>query len=358
MTEKPKIILLDCTNTDYNPDTIKQTPVGGIQHATASLASNFGNNGYDVTVINKTSSDGTYQGAYWQSRQSPLPIIKNPQNTVIIANNDPNLFSLLDQTIKNGAKPILWLHNTLNFKRFKRAKRWQAYLKYRPNGVFLSNDSLQKAPIYYPFSGKLVIPHFLDNTIYETPIKDTQDILGAPPKVVFTSQPHRGLKKCISLWQHKINTVCPEAEFHIFCNKSSALDIVQQSEEDLKRSNILLQPRCSRAELFEHISTARAMFYPGSKDETFCFAAAEAHALGVPIITQGIGSLKDRVKHGENGFIYTNKTYFADALVNVLKDNALWLKLREKAIQDAKAYQVDAVLPLWETLFRRLTANK
>ena len=106
------------------------------------------------------------------------------------------------------------------------------------------------------------------------------------------------------------------------------------------------------------MSFARAMFYPGSKDETFCFVAAEAHALGVPVVTQGIGSLKDRVQHNQNGFVTSNDNDFCNALLETLNNDDLWQKLRNNALRDAQSYQAGAILPLWEELFLTLTASK
>ena len=96
---------------------------------------------------------------------------------------------------------------------------------------------------------------------------------------------------------------------------------------------------------------ARVMLYRGYKDETFCLAAAESIAMGVPVVTAGIGALKERVRHGVTGLIGPSDAEFADAAVRVLSDDALWLKLHEGGIATRGENNWDAIAAKWEDAF-------
>ncbi|MGN7438566.1 MAG: hypothetical protein ACTHOO_07975, partial [Alcanivorax sp.] len=50
-----KITFLDCTNTQYNGDTIRTKPLGGIESTTVSLAEALAKKGYEVKVINQNN---------------------------------------------------------------------------------------------------------------------------------------------------------------------------------------------------------------------------------------------------------------------------------------------------------------
>lgn len=342
------IVILDCTTKAYNPDFVQGSTLGGIQLGTINLSAALHARGHRVTVINNTPEEKSFDGVFWKNKAASPVSLPSPRNTILIANNDPNLFVPYADSIAKGARPFLWVHNTLNLKRFLREERWRSYLRFRPEGVFLSHDALKNTPCYYPFGGKTIIPHFLHDDFLSAP-----QVSPTGKRVVFTSQPHRGLDKSVRLWISRVLPACAEASFHLYCDKQAACDVVGMREEDLKRYNVILEGRKTRKDLIAAMGGSRAMFYPGSRDETFCYAAAEALALGIPVVTQGIGSLKDRVRDGVDGFIRARDADFADALVKVLRDDALWQGLSQNAAAAQKALSKEAVLDLWEQRFRQ-----
>ena len=48
-----------------------------------------------------------------------------------------------------------------------------------------------------------------------------------------------------------------------------------------------------------------------------------------PIVTMGIGALKERVDHGKTGFIAKNKNDFIDYTVKILNDDDLFMELKK-----------------------------
>lgn len=350
-SSKHEVVIIDCTDAAYNPDIIKTKAFGGIQNGTVNLSILLHDAGFKVDVVNNTPVEDNFNGVEWHNIASSPVQFKNPRNSIIIANNDPNLFQPYAQDIQNGAKPFLWIHNSLSLKRFRKNKRWKSYFKFKPYGVFLSENALKGAPFYYTFRERRIIPHFLKDSIFETEKPVAQFIADGPPKAAFISHPHRGLNKVVRLWKSHILPVCPDAILEVYCNLEAVENILGCSKEELSKFNVVVQPRLAHQELLNKLSQARALFYPGSKDETFCFAAAEALALGVPVVTQGIGSLKDRVIHGQNGFVEPNDERFADALLRVFQDDALWMQLRENALHSAQTLRKEDILTLWEAYF-------
>jgi glycosyltransferase involved in cell wall biosynthesis len=67
---------------------------------------------------------------------------------------------------------------------------------------------------------------------------------------------------------------------------------------------------------------------PGHEAELFCLAAEEARELCVPIVTLGIGSLSERVSHNKTGLVAKNKKEFVDHIIELFKNDKLWLSLR------------------------------
>lgn len=349
------IIIHDCTQQEYNPALFQEKPMGGIQGAVVNLSRALSARGYRVDIVNNTPESKIFYGAQWHNYKDPMPKITDPEHTFIIVNNDPNHFARYEEAIRAGARPLFWAHNTLNFKRFRKNSRWKAFMRIRPEAIFLSPSAKNSTPFYYPFSNTHIIPHFLNETVLElsaTQPKNAPASLSPSPRVVFISHPHRGLDISIKAWIRYIYPTRPDAAFHVYCNEETALKILRKTKEELSAHNIHLMPRCTHAALMKQLVGAHALFYPGSKDETFCFAAAEASALGIPIISQGIGSLKDRVSDGENGLLSSSFEGFANNLLKTLNDDALWKHLRSGAFKHAELYKEDAVLKHWDGLFR------
>ena len=78
---------------------------------------------------------------------------------------------------------------------------------------------------------------------------------------------------------------------------------------------------------------SRMIILPGHKAELFCLAAEEARELCVPIVTLGIGSLSERVNHNKTGLVAKNKNEFVDFVIELFKNDKLWLSLRSNLMK-------------------------
>ncbi len=173
------------------------------------------------------------------------------------------------------------------------------------------------------------------------------------PRAIFTSQPSRGLDFVASCWRQIAGSV-PSAELHVFCPQSWQAEAARRCAGG---SNIVIRGSVSRDELAAELRSARAMLIPGVKDETFCLAAAEATASGVPIVTLGEGALGERVKHGETGYIAATSEQFSQFAALLLRDDALWMKQHRACLADDSLTGWGKRAEQWERLFARLLAG-
>ena len=65
------------------------------------------------------------------------------------------------------------------------------------------------------------------------------------------------------------------------------------------------------------------------------------------VITYGIGSVKDRVKHGETGYIVKNDDEFAYYMEKLLFDDEFYLKLRRKMLKNRGFKNWDYIANIW-----------
>ena len=108
----------------------------------------------------------------------------------------------------------------------------------------------------------------------------------------------------------------------------SWLDALCQGLHPLKRELLKLKENQWRHNLKE----TRIFLIPGHRAETFCLSAEEARELCIPIITLGIGCLKERVIHGETGFIASNEREFANLTLDLFRNDNLWSTFRKNLI--------------------------
>ncbi len=90
--------------------------------------------------------------------------------------------------------------------------------------------------------------------------------------------------------------------------------------------------------------------------ESFCLAALEAMACGVPVIATKTGGLTELVVHGETGFLFpvgdhgSAVRFVVDLLTNPTRHRIM----REAAAQKACKFGIKKIVPIYENLYRGL----
>ena len=344
-----KVLIRDCTIHNYNGATIDQKPVGGIPIVTTRLAEALAEAGCDVTVQNNTDAEINIKNVHWVNRSNAHSIKSVPD--IIIVNNDVNIFNEYSDFIEQGATPIIWLHNLFTWKRLFKKRRVGSLLKWRPHAVFLSDYQLKACSKLMPFRSRAIIPHGIDDRFYEYQKNVSSD--KKTPQILFLSKAFRGLGDVIGIWESFVYPHNQEAVLKAFVGKEN-IEKLGLTEKDLKSHNIIINDRVSQDILMKESACSMGLIYPGHKDETFCNVAAEASVLGMPVITKGIGSLSERVSHGENGYIAKDKSELGAYILKVLSDTQTQNTLTNKSIDFAQDYRWSKVVPKWLALFKSL----
>jgi N-acetyl-alpha-D-glucosaminyl L-malate synthase BshA len=92
-----------------------------------------------------------------------------------------------------------------------------------------------------------------------------------------------------------------------------------------------------------------------SKGESFCLAALEAMACGVPVVATDVGGLPETVEHGRSGLLYRPRDYDqAERLaVDLLSDRRRYVEMRHEAAARARLFDRDRVVAMYEHLYHR-----
>lgn len=103
-----------------------------------------------------------------------------------------------------------------------------------------------------------------------------------------------------------------------------------------KINNIKIFGKCERNKLFNYIKKSKAVIVPSLLYEGLPMIIIETFAFGKPIVATKIGNLKELIKEGKNGLLFSpnNKEEFKEKICRLIKDDNLYRSLCEGAYKE------------------------
>jgi len=301
--------------------------LGGTEQAIIRLTAALVTLGETVSVVGGSTTPRVLNGVRWETDE--------PAADIFVAINDATLLP------NTTALPILWLHNEVTLSRETRRGRLPALLSKRPIAVFVGAEQARGAS-FLPIRQRAVIPLGLSDTTVRARPATTPP----PPRALFTSQAYRGLREVLELWQRDVAPRVPGATLEALIAPS---DIAQYNAL-ITTPGVTIRPRVANDEVIAKLRDTRVFLAPGHVSETFCLAAAEAVALGVPVITLGRGALRERVRNGLDGFICTDWADMAARTRALLTDDMQWMRLHQGGLRSTAGRTWYDVARLWLAL--------
>jgi len=190
--------------------------------------------------------------------------------------------------------------------------------------------------------------------------KDREHIERLHNKCIHLSTPERGLEPLLRIWP-MIQQQAPDAELHLFSSffgwrvsnrdNASMCSGPYQMIEDARAEGMKIfnHQHCSAKEMRVHLLSSRLLLYPTDYfDESCCISAIEASAAGVPIVCTDRAALKERVRHGQTGYLIAEREdkAFADHAVDLLTYPA-WHSMSGQSILFARRFDYDRLVRTW-----------
>ena len=303
--------------------------LGGTEQAVINLTGALAGLGDRVTVAGGARTEHTLNGVTW------CPGIPAGAD-LHVAINDATLLPA------GSATPVVWFHNEVSLIKEIRRARLPALLRHRPAAVFIGTGQAKNASQLFPFRCRKVIPYGLSDRILAARATGALP----PPHAMFTSQAYRGLRHVIAMWQQVIVPAVPGATLTAFIAEHD----VPAYRALVSHPSITVMPRIGNDAIHERLRQTRVLLAPGHVSETFCLAAAEAIALGVPVVTLGIGSLKERVRDGIDGHVCRNFAGMGEQACRILLDEPHWRHLHVNGIATRSGQSWRKVAEKWQAL--------
>lgn len=334
-----RIVFADC-NRAYDGESLRAGSLGGAETAAIGLLEALAARGHEVSAHTAIERRIEFEGVRWAPFAEGLP--ERPD--LYIANRGSRMIDALP----SAGNTVFWIHNPARYLlkwRFL-SRLWRV----RPIIVFSGRYHAEGYPRWAPDGGRAIIPYGISETFRTA----TPAATPPPPRAIFTSNPRRGLEWLVELWSRAIRPRVPGAELHVYAGAAvyggvePEIDAVMERVRAAAAEGVVLREPVGKSALAAALAGARVMLYRGDVGETFCLSVAEAQALGLPAVVQPIGSLGERVIHGETGFVEADDASFAERAVALLSDDHLWRRQQAAALEKQRAWSWDSAAAAFE----------
>lgn len=344
-----RIAFYHLTHRQWDGSTPDREPLGGTQTAIAGLSRALAGLGHEVTVFGTPARPGPVDGVLYLPaalmtgylRQHPVDVMVSTGNTELL------------HAGLTGPLHLFWAHNDYcHFVQGQAADRHAAFaalLAQRVDKVVAVSAwhaELLRRTFHLPRDHVWASRNGVDSAALPRRAPGFP-----PPRLIYTSVPDRGLDDLLR-WLPAIRERVPEVELVIL----SGFGIWQMPEAWTRAHEAPIRALADqpgvrwldpvgKTVLYRLLADSRLMTYPchasaggNSLAETSCLAAIEAQAMGVPVVTSGIGAMPETVRHGETGWVIGGTTgdpgfdrQYVDAVVALLRDDRQWAQLSQGA---------------------------
>lgn len=154
----------------------------------------------------------------------------------------------------------------------------------------------------------------------------------------------KGLRLLLEVWKDlpsnfKLTVVGGGEDFEEFASKYEA-------------TNVVFKNFLSRAETLKEISKAKYLIHPSLYYETFGLTIVEALGTGTPVIGLNIGTRKDFIKDGYNGFLCEIKNLRETIFNSYYVSN--YAELSSNALFSSKNFDAEVVIEKQVELYRNI----
>ncbi|NNM15029.1 MAG: glycosyltransferase, partial [Bacteroidia bacterium] len=114
-----------------------------------------------------------------------------------------------------------------------------------------------------------------------------------------------------------------------------------------------------KQEAIEEILSVCDLFIMPSETESFGLAALEAMACQVPVISSNSGGIPELNQEGVSGYLSKvgDVNDMAQKAISILKDDSTLNMFKENALVQARKFDVNQIMPLYEQYYQKVLAG-
>lgn len=317
------VLFLDVTAPYYyDRTTLDRTGMGGTEATVVRIAEGLAALGLKVAVMQSRVAYFPPIMGQWAFfiHSDDLDQVTCRHYVQIRKNDNGHLFP--------DAKKYLWMHDVAKDKiEIAPSMKVIAVSRWHKNNIKeVQGPDCDIAYIYNPVQDELFIGTEA-NPAYN------KDVMA------WTASPHKGLKKALELFK-RIKEQAPKMQLIVFNPGYMQLDMVNLSTIP----GVIVHGVVRPLELWSVVQKALCVFYPTDWSETFGLIAAEANALGTPVITSRLAALKE---------VVSSNNQFADSDDEVVKRVLDWRENGRPRVYGKEEFKFTNVILEWVKLLAK-----
>lgn len=354
--------------------TPEEKPLGGTESAMIFMAKALAKRHHDVHVFTNTDAAEIYdQVSYHPTRDFEAYALQNDVDVLIGIRQMLPLLSRRWARLQLYFSPDAYdqpaLHSSMNVRIEATSQSFDVglfpikYVRKFIDGIICVGEWQAQT-----FTEKFNIPresifvgsNGVDLNFFPIPtqLKDRKK------QIVYASTPFRGLDILLKIFP-KIKEKVPDASCAILSGMQTygVSDDQDQKEygelyTQAQQPGVTLYGPLAKSKMIDVLEESRLLAYPNTFPETFCIAALEAQAAGLPVVTTALAGLQERVSDGIDGFLISGhasdihyQEKFIEHVTTLLTDDSLWEKQSHAAYQKALTFSYDTLAEKWENYF-------
>jgi len=323
------VVFLDISsNKYYDRTTLEKEALGGSEASVVRTAEGLGSLGLKVAVIESRCSyfePLVGQFCYF-IHADDAPGITCRHYVQIRCNNHPEIFK--------GARKYMWLHDVC---KPQDQEAINSLINNNIKVIGVSRWHRNNILECYPgFENVSYIYNPVQDELYQDPNKPVEYDRNM---MVWPASPHKGLKHALTLFK-RVQESNPKMQLAIFNPGYKELDGIALS---IMPGVMVYGPNPCKS-VWQVVRNSLCVFYPTEWKETFGLVAAEANAIGTPLITSPLAALKE---------VVSSEVQFANSDDEVVAKAIDWSKNGRPLTVGQDDFKFSEVLLKWV----RLLAN-
>lgn len=341
-----KVLFLDGTEA-YSPHRIKEKPCGGIVTSLTNIPRNLVKMGWDVTIASGYQKEEVVEGVRHVTKFGDY------RPDIVVFNRNVLSHSLLERF--RGAKTVWWLHDIVDHRyleddAFRKINKIVSLSDYCTSSY---SDFYEIDPCRF-----VKIQNGVDKKIFHNERRRQDKNL-----FICASAPIKGLYP-IEFTFLNMRRVNPSFELRLYASqKLHDIDNTKQIDAQLthlKNIGVTVLDPIPQAELADVMRSARCLLMPNHYPEICSNVLLQALSCGLPVVGVDIGSAREFIKDGVNGFL--TKTFphdmywwwkdFAGLVGKIMTDDRSFSILSQEAPRSVVG--LDPISKMWDKLLRGL----
>ena len=339
--EQNKTIFFCLGNTpeEVYGSIIEDKGVGGVETTYVELPIEMTNRGHTCFVFCNCKEEHVYKNTYFVPYENISKYADLNPDIIITSRWFEPLYMFPD------TKKIIWAQDA-HFSDPKNPDAYDIMDKLVCSSLWHRQYIAERFGERIPAEKIAVIPLSIRKELFAN-----QKIKRKPNKVIYSSNPDRGLYILKDMWK-EISERVPGIELVItygwegletWSDSSEWLAKIHSDKKSItdwanEAGNVTLTGRLTKANLAKEMLSSSLCLYPNNFWESFCLTALETQAAGTPMITTNLGALSTTLNHKSN--ILIDEFQYSNEYKRIFIDNAVEL-LSNK--QKLKQYSKDCI---------------